>query len=288
MTGTAQRALVLGGGGPVGIAWEVGLAAGLKEAGVDVTLADRILGTSAGSFVGAQLALGIEPGVLAELHAAAAGQVTAQPSESAPLLTLIAQFSTRIPRDAAPGEQLLRELGQAALGAETMPEEDFIARFAGMFPTGLPWPERFGCTAVNTGTGATKIWGAADGVPIERAVVSSCSVPGVYPPITIQGSRWMDGGARSWTNADLVTGARRVLVMAVVTPVWEPLARPVLAREQAAIEAAGGKVAIVTPDPDSLAVFGPDLLAVTRAPRIIPVAMAQGRREAERLRALWA
>jgi NTE family protein len=53
-----RRALVLGGGGPVGIAWEVGLLAGLLEAGCDLRDADYVLGTSAGSFVGSQLAAG--------------------------------------------------------------------------------------------------------------------------------------------------------------------------------------------------------------------------------------
>jgi ABC-type sugar transport system substrate-binding protein len=55
-----SRALVLGGGGPVGIAWECGLLAGLAQAGVDLGTADFILGTSAGSFVGARLAMGAE------------------------------------------------------------------------------------------------------------------------------------------------------------------------------------------------------------------------------------
>ncbi len=53
-----DRALVLGGGGPVGIAWEVGLAAGLAEGGVRLADANRIIGTSAGSFAGAALASG--------------------------------------------------------------------------------------------------------------------------------------------------------------------------------------------------------------------------------------
>ncbi len=53
-----DRALVLGGGGPVGIAWEAGIAAGLAAEGVRLDAAERIVGTSAGSFVGAQLASG--------------------------------------------------------------------------------------------------------------------------------------------------------------------------------------------------------------------------------------
>src|SRR6478609_2302313 len=62
----ATRALVLGGGGPVGIAWESGLVAGLAQAGVDLGQADFTMGTSAGSFVGARLALGADPKTLAD------------------------------------------------------------------------------------------------------------------------------------------------------------------------------------------------------------------------------
>ncbi|MBM3141309.1 MAG: patatin-like phospholipase family protein, partial [Chloroflexi bacterium] len=54
----ATRAVVLGGGGTVGIAWQSGLMAGLERGGVRPGDADLIVGTSAGSVVGAQLALG--------------------------------------------------------------------------------------------------------------------------------------------------------------------------------------------------------------------------------------
>jgi NTE family protein len=63
------RAVVLGGGGPVGIAWEMGLAAGLERAGVRLRDADLFLGTSAGSVVGAQLALGTAPDDLIAMYA---------------------------------------------------------------------------------------------------------------------------------------------------------------------------------------------------------------------------
>ena len=53
-----RTALVLGGGGITGIAWEIGLLAGLAEAGTDLSGADLVVGTSAGSVVGARLATG--------------------------------------------------------------------------------------------------------------------------------------------------------------------------------------------------------------------------------------
>ena len=52
------RALVLGGGGPVGIGWEAGLLVGLARNGLDLRKADAVVGTSAGSVVGFTLASG--------------------------------------------------------------------------------------------------------------------------------------------------------------------------------------------------------------------------------------
>ena len=71
-----KRALVLAGGGAAGNAWELGLIAGLSHAGVDVTEADLIIGTSAGSTVAAQITSGTPP---AELYAAILAEV-ARPS----------------------------------------------------------------------------------------------------------------------------------------------------------------------------------------------------------------
>src|SRR5260370_34055466 len=66
-----KRALVLAGGGAAGNAWELGLIAGLSDAGVDVTEADLIIRTSAGSTVAAQITSGPRP---AQLHAAIRAQ----------------------------------------------------------------------------------------------------------------------------------------------------------------------------------------------------------------------
>src|SRR5581483_349660 len=57
---TITRALVLGGGSVAGVAWEQGIIIGLHDRGVDVRDADIIIGTSAGSMVGAQITSGID------------------------------------------------------------------------------------------------------------------------------------------------------------------------------------------------------------------------------------
>ena len=57
-SGGTGRALVLGGGGVTGVAWELGILAGLAGAGADLSDADLVVGTSAGSAVAAQLTTG--------------------------------------------------------------------------------------------------------------------------------------------------------------------------------------------------------------------------------------
>lgn len=68
-------ALVLGAGGPTGVAWELGILAGLADKGVDVTDADTVIGTSAGSAVGAQLTAGLP---IEQLYQAQLARATAE------------------------------------------------------------------------------------------------------------------------------------------------------------------------------------------------------------------
>jgi NTE family protein len=69
-----ERALVLGGGGSAGNAWLIGVIAGLVDAGLDVTEADLIIGTSAGSTAAAQVTSATPTGLLADILSAAPAQ----------------------------------------------------------------------------------------------------------------------------------------------------------------------------------------------------------------------
>ena len=71
-----ERALVLGGGGSTGNAWLIGVVAGLFDAGLDVTEADLIIGTSAGSTAAAQITCATPTELLAAILAAAPQQRT--------------------------------------------------------------------------------------------------------------------------------------------------------------------------------------------------------------------
>ena len=294
----ASRALVLGGGGPVGIAWESGLLAGLAKAGLDLGGADFIMGTSAGSFVGMRLAFGAETATMADPILAerppqapssesAAGAAGGRRPDRAPLR----RFWGGPRGGPRPPASVRREIGAFALAAPTMSEDDFIASF-GRTMAGLPqdaWPPRaYAATAVDALTGAFQMWTGAVG--IGRAVASSCSVPGVYPPVTIKGRRYIDGGMRSSTNADQATGHEKVFVVALRLSAGSEVGDRIAARldeEVRSLEAGGATVTLIVPDDGSRAAMGVNLMDFRKRADAAQAGLAQGADQAARLAMAW-
>jgi NTE family protein len=277
------RALVLGGGGIAGIAWEIGLLSGLAEAGVDVSAADLVVGTSAGSIVGTLLRTGPS---LAELYERQLGPVP--PTEQrvdvdgTAMMTAIGRALAGVTDQ----QEARARVGALALEARTMPEEERRAVIGARI--GEPaWPgRRLVVTAVDAHDGSFSAFDAASGVALLDAVAASCAVPVVYPPITIGGRRYIDGGMRSITNADLAAGCDRVLIVAPFpgTP-GSPLG-PSLDDEVAELRKAA-EVHVVVADGTALGAFGTNPLdPATREP-----SARAGRAQAEvvldEVRAFW-
>ena len=292
------RALVLGGGGPVGIAWEAGLLAGLARGCVDLGAADLIVGTSAGSFVGSQLAMGRKSEDLAAAILAEADRPRPAASggagRPAPDVTWLFEKMQEA-RDGRRDPKAVRaEIGALALAAHTASEDDFIRSF-GRSLSELPdhaWPERgFACTAVDAETGEFVVWNAAAKVGLARAVASSCSVPGIFPPITLNGRRYIDGGMRSATNADVAHGHDLTVVVALrlavaTNPVAEAT-RAQLDAEMAVLREDGRRAELILPDEASTAAFGPNLMDASHRPAAARAGLAQGEAMAESLREAW-
>jgi NTE family protein len=262
---TVRHALVLGGGGVAGIAWMTGLLAGLADAGDDVTSADVIIGTSAGATVAAQLGSGL---ALADLFARQAeptmqsAEITAQVD----LATFGAEIGALLTGATSP-EETLRRVGAYALQAQTVPESARRAVIESRLPS-HDWPARdLRLTAVDAQTGDLRVFDARSGVPLADAVAASCAVPGIWPPVTIEGRRYVVGGVRSSDNADLAAGAQRITVISPLgydSPLPSPLPlRDVVAR----LRDAGSEVTVVGPDAASRAAIGVNPLdPATRTP----------------------
>jgi NTE family protein len=209
-----------------------------------------------------------------------------------PLLLTFAKMYT----SDAPRQELRRELGALSLSAQTMSEEESLGTFGRRSAAGLEaWPERaFICTAIDTADGAFVAWDKESGVPLALAVASSCAVPGIFPPITINGRRYMDGGMGSSTNAELARGCEKVLVVSVTAGMARPGREEIAARLRARFESelqelrdGGSAVESILPDEESREAFGPNLLDGTRRRLAAEAGLRQGRLEAERLRGWW-
>jgi NTE family protein len=283
----------LGGGGPVGVGWESGLAVGLAEAGVALGAADLVVGTSAGSIVGARLALGLD---LAEMVRAVGQPLPVEAGVGGTIADLMTSLAGAATRAQAP-EQMRTELGKLALDAHTVPEGDFTGAAVFAQLAGRDWPASFSCTAIDTQTGALRVWDAAAGVPLDRAVASSCAVPMVFPPVTIDGARYMDGGMRTPLNADLAAGHAAVIVvscLAMVLPegISDPMFEAMAAQietELAVLHNVGAAVEIIGPGAEFLEVsgWGAELMNPARVAGAYEAGVRQAAAEADRLRALW-
>jgi NTE family protein len=260
-----EQALVLGGGGVAGIAWMTGLLAGLADAGQDVTGADLLVGTSAGATVAAQLGSGLPLESLYARQVEPALQ-SAEIAVDIDLDAFAAEFGKYLQAAMAP-KDMLRAAGAFALAARTAPESSRRAVIASRLPS-HEWPARpVKLVAVDCATGATEVFDSACGVSLIDAVAASCAVPGIWPPVTINGRRYMDGGVRSSDNADLARGASRIVV---VSPLGmdSPLPAPMPLREVVAgLRAEGAQVTVLSPDDASKSAIGANPLdPATRVP----------------------
>jgi NTE family protein len=276
-----MRALVLGGGGIAGIAWELGLVAGLAEAGVDLARADLVVGTSAGSVVGAQLLSG-RP--VEDLYATQLGPPTGEIAASLGVGGLVRWvFASLSSRD----EMTVRaRIGRMASRSKTAATaEDRRAVIASRLPS-HEWPTRARLlvTAVEASTGAFRVFDRGGGVDLVDAVAASCAVPLVWPPIPIEGHAYVDGGVRSPANADLAVGADRVVVIA-------PVARAVRSsgRIDRQLATLGPDVLTVTVTPDAAAraAFGRNVLDPARRAPAARAGRAQAASVLDAVRAVW-
>src|SRR5215472_10110439 len=260
-----ERALVLGGGGAAGNAWLIGIIAGLVDAGLDVTEADLIIGTSAGSTAAAQITSAQPDELLANILAVAPQPRTGSGGSgrgrvpNVPAADLLERTSEII-RAAEDAADMRRRMGAAALETDAAPGSPGQTQRRATVAARLPsqhWPQRpMLIVAVDAHTGEPVVFDRHSGVDMVDAVTASCAGPGA-PAHSIGDSRYIDGGYRSNENADLAAGYRRVLVL---SPFGGRSRAPKdwgihLAAQVDELRARGSRVETIFPDSNSRDVF---------------------------------
>jgi NTE family protein len=279
-----KNALILAGGGVAGIAWELGVLRGLQDTdpglAARVLAADLVVGTSAGSAVAAQITSGVP---LDDLYGRQLSATSAEIEVQLDMEQLLARFTAAVSATASQDEAL-RAVGVLALDAETVPEPVRLTAVAARLPV-PDWPDRLMLLpAIDALTGQLTVFGKDSGVRLVDAVAASCAVPGIWPPVTINGRRYIDGGVRSLTNADLAVGYDRILI---ITPADPDQPEPFGALDEEIERLKPGQVYVVRADAASLAAFGTNPLSpATRGPAA-RVGREVGRAHAAEVTALW-
>jgi NTE family protein len=296
--GAGERALVLHGGGSAGNAWEIGVVAGLFDAGLDVTNADLVIGTSAGSTAAAQITSAPPAQLLAAIITTAPRQRTdpvRSSSGRAPIGPVADHMerTSRIIADAEDAADMRRKMGAAALEMDAGSDGSGQALWRATVAARLPsqrWPERaMLITAVDARTGEPVTFDRYSGVDLVDAVAASTANGFGVPPYCIGDSRYIDGGYRRNENADLAVGYGRVLVL---SPFGGRSRHPLewgmdLAAQVDELRAHGRNVETIFPDGQSRNAFGVNLMDPSTRPPAARAGYDQGRVLAEPLSEFW-
>ncbi len=264
-------ALVLGGGGPIGIAWEAGLLLGMHDEGLDLARAACIIGTSAGSIVGANLALRTD---FEEFYHRQSTPFEGEDLRVPNMSGFMAAW-TKAKLFTRSMNGLRRSIGKSALAAKVPGIDDWLAGIGRRLPS-TEWPETdLRIVAIDIAEGELVTWSRDSGVPLREAVAASCAVPCVFPLVEIRSRLYMDGGMGSPTNAQLAAGFSEVMVL-------DPLGRipgigSMIREEVAQLERDGSTVYRIVPNDPTAELMGYDLMDHSKCAAVAALARAHGR-----------
>ncbi len=231
--------IAIAGGGPVGGMYEVGALCALDQAldGCDLTRLDVYVGVSSGAFLAAGLANGIDTDEICRIFITGdAANVNFRPE-----LFLKPAFGEYARRMRAAPSVLGSWLGDCLRHPLSHGWTDIFGRLGALVPAGLfdndpidvylrrvfahygrsndfrELPRRLFVVAVELDTGEVVRFGAPgfDHVPISRAVQASAALPGLYPPVEIDGRHYVDGALRRTLHASVAMADGADLVIAL-------------------------------------------------------------------------
>ncbi len=301
--------LVLGAGGILGGAWLVGaLNAIASETGWDPGSADHIVGTSAGSMIGALAASGVPPWFMVAHSAGetldgltdARGEDASRADRSAgatfrldraglglgPGSWRLAMTSLARPYRYSPMAVLSGWLPRGLISTE--PLKDTVRRACA--EDWAPHPN-YWAMAVDYSTGRRVAFGrkGSPAAKLPDAVAASCAIPGFYCAVEIGGRRYVDGGVYSTSNLDVLRNENLDLVIALnpMSSLDVPQPRRVVDRVSYRMRQAAGRrlgheakrlrsngveVILIQPNAEDLAVMGGNLMSGRRRHEVIETA----------------
>lgn len=293
-TSVMKTGLVLGAGGVVGMAYIAGVLYALeKEAGVDVNGADLIVGTSAGSVVGAYLRAGWsteDMWLMAMDEHPELTRIGGGPGEPGSHEILTPAFRS-------PLDLMRRGVGSAYIAGRSVARRVPLpvpGLLATLFPGGLftmtegrrrfteelpaAWPDRdLYCCCVDVNTGRRVVLGrkGSPEIDLPHAVMASAAIPGVYKPVRCGRMTLVDGGAHSTSNLDLAVKAGCDRIIGVVPMAYDTSSAPStinqlirrwparsLANEAAFARRRGADVFLFRPSAAEVALHGVNMMRV--------------------------
>ncbi|MGY4711269.1 patatin-like phospholipase family protein [Mycolicibacterium sp. CBM1] len=278
---TTKRALILAGGGIAGIAWETGILRGIADESPETARAlvesDVLVGTSAGSTVAAQIGGGTP---VEDLYERQIGDASAELDPGVDVETIAELFAAAMSQPGGLAEKL-KSIGSVALATPTVAEPVRRRVIEARLPS-HHWPDRdLRITAIDTATGELVVFDPSCGVELVDAVAASCAVPGTWPPVTIDGRRYMDGGVSSAVHTGVAADCATAVVL---VPAGENAPSPFGGGAAAEIAAFGALTLAVFADDAALAAFGPNPLDPRCRVPSAQAGRAQGRRVAGTVR----
>ena len=308
---TIRRGLVLGGGGVLGSAWAVGALQAIKDVhGLDPRDFDVIVGTSAGSVLGALIGAGVSIDALRDHQRGE--QIT-----EGPLAGYLWDYETatggrrpNLPRLRGPGS--VRLMASSLRHGLKMPPTAVLSAF---LPVGNGSLERVGhlidaltpygewsphpslwIVGMDYEAGHRVVFGRDDAptVALSDAVMASCAIPGWFEPVTIEGRTYNDGGAWSATSADVLAaqGLDEVIVVAPMVSFENDEPDSLLSRlerrwrgsvtrrclaEVDELEAAGVQVTVLGPGREDLEAMGGNIMDGRRRLQVLETSLRTSR-----------
>lgn len=258
---------MLGGGGLTGLAW---LSGALEALPPVLETADEVVATSAGAVLAARMLNGLD-GEGWQAHLAAFAAVRLRVSAVVGLLAAQVWPSRR---------RALQWLGRRAQHPGPLTPQGYLEIVQRAIGSTV-WPDHLVVVAVDAAAGRPSYFTARSEVPLAAAVAASCAVPGVLPPVSIDGRDYIDGSLRSPANAHLIADCDRVLVLA---PQWRSVRASRLPTSQVSrLRAHGAQVVLVQSDLSGLATLTPSALKAARQ-----AGRVQGAEVADQVERLWA